>query len=352
MQPISVGIPNRNGERYLRDTLAGIEACSAAIDDVLLIDNGSDDGGLALARRSLPRIKVIELGRNLGPGAARNVALREARHDRVLLVDNDAVPQPGCVELLAAALDAHPRALVAMPAVLHARRPDRVQFAGADSHFLGTCRLLAAETPTDTLDPAVRSVGSAITCCLLVDRSRFGEHDGFDEDFFFYLEDHEFGLRARLLGLELLAVPEARCLHGEGSVGVSIRETGRFTAVRVRYTLRNRWLILLKLYRWTTLARLAPALALFEALQLVGSIRRGWLGHWCWSLASLTREAPALWRKRRAFQRRRRRDDLDVLVGGPFPFNDAMHVGAADRAARRLLDTVAGWNWRLAGGRS
>ena len=117
---VSVGIVNHNGESYLRQTLRAVARLGPAVDDVLLIDSGSTDRGVALAREQFPQVRVIELGANLGPGAARNRAIREAAHDRVLLIDNDVEPQPGSVEALAAALDGHPNAILAMAAVLYA----------------------------------------------------------------------------------------------------------------------------------------------------------------------------------------------------------------------------------------
>ena len=86
---VSVGVVNYNGESYLKRTLRAVECLGSAIDDVLLIDSGSTDGGAALVREHFPRVRVIPLGANLGPGAARNRAISEAEHDRVLLIDND-----------------------------------------------------------------------------------------------------------------------------------------------------------------------------------------------------------------------------------------------------------------------
>jgi GT2 family glycosyltransferase len=219
-------------------------------------------------------------------------------------------------------------------------------------HFLGTQVLLHANTPVARLENVVRVVGTAITCCVMVDRARFGDRRWFDERLFFYLEDHEFGLRASLQGYDCLTVPEARCLHRKGTIGVSVRDTGRFTPVRVRYTIRNRWLTILMLYRAGTLLRFAPALAVFEVLQLLGATKKGWLGHWLWAAGSMIRTLPHALRVRRAMQSSRRREDLEVLSAGPFPFNPAWHRSALDRAAERALNLIAGLNWRLAGGRA
>ena len=144
---VSVGIVNHNGESYLLQTLRAVARLGPAVDDVLLIDSGSTDRGVALVREHFPQVRVIELGANLGPGAARNRAIREAAHDRVLLIDNDVEPQPGSVEALAAALDGHSNAILAMAAVLYEQAPDTVQYVGAVPHFLGTPALLHADTP-------------------------------------------------------------------------------------------------------------------------------------------------------------------------------------------------------------
>ncbi len=347
---VSIGIVNHDGASYLMRTLRAVEQLGAEVDEVLLVDGGSTDGGPALVREHFPRVRVIELGANLGPGAARNRAIREAKHDRVMLIDNDVEPDRDSPRALCAALDRHPNAVLAMAAVLYEHSPDLVQYVGASPHFLGTPALLDADTPAPALGDTVRVVGTAITCCVMVDRARFGDRPWFDERLFFYLEDHEFGLRASLQGYDCLTVPAARCLHRAGTIGVSIRQTGKFTPVRVRYTVRNRWLTLAMLYQARTLLRFAPALAAFEVLQLLGAIRKGWLGHWVWAAGSAVRLLPHVRQVRRAMRSGRRRGDLEVLRAGPFPFNKAMPASGLERAAQRTLDWVAGLNWRLAGG--
>jgi GT2 family glycosyltransferase len=348
---VSVGIVNHNGESYLRQTLRAVARLGPAVDEVLLIDSGSTDGGVALARAELPRLRVIELGANLGPAAARNRAIREAAHDRILLIDNDVEPQPGSVDALSAALDSHAGAVLAMAAVLYEQAPDTVQYAGAVPHFLGTTAPLQPDTPAAELEDAVRAVGSAITCCVMVDRARFGDRRWFDEGLFIYLEDHEFGLRASLQGYDCLIVAAARCLHRAGTIGLSVRETGRFTPFRVRHTIRNRWLTILMLYQPGTLLRFAPALAVFETFQLLGAVRKGWIGHWLWAAGSTVRMLPHVRRVRRDMRTNRRRRDLEILTDGPFPFNPKWRHSALEGAAQRALDLVARLNWRLAGGR-
>ena len=347
---ISVAVINHNGQAYVAGALEAVARLGSSVAEVLLVDSGSTDDSVATVRRQFPNVNVIELGDNRGPGAARNAAIRAAARDRVLLIDNDAEPQPGCPEALAAALDDHPRAVLAMPAVLYADAADTVQYAGAEPHFLGAAALLEADTPVARLPDGVRRVGSAITCCVLVDRRHLGDRLWFDERMFLYLEDHEFGLRASLLGFDCLAVPAARCLHGAGTIGLSIRQTGRFTPGRVRLTIRNRWLTVMMSYQKRTLLRFGPALIAFEVFQFLGAVRKGWLGHWLWAAGSAVRAGRYVVHRRGALRAARRRGDMDVLVDGPFPYNKAMHRSPFERLGRRTLDAVAQLNWRLASG--
>ncbi len=314
------------------------------------MDSGSSDGSAELVERIFPEARLVSLEDNRGPGPARNAAIAEATYDRILLLDNDVALQPGCSEHLTQALDDYPGAVAAFAAMRYANATETVQFVAGEPHFLGTMRLLGADMPVTgiSLDPFL--VASAPTSCFLLDRSRLPDGCGFDEGFTFYLEDHEWCLRTVLKGMDLVAHPAAQCLHGEGTVGISVRETGEFTAVRVRQTILNRWQILLKLYQFRTLLRFAPTLLLFEAVQLAGAAKKGWLSHWCWAVSALIKGLPDLARRRRAFQRCRTRQDLDVLRGGPFPYNSTIVSGRVEEMGRKALDGLAALNWCLVGG--
>ena len=62
------------------------------------------------------------------------------------------------------------------------------------------------------------------------------------------MEDHDFGVRLRGLGNDILAVPEAHVLHGDGADGLSLRKLGKYSSLRVYCLIRNRWLFILKHY--------------------------------------------------------------------------------------------------------
>ncbi len=339
---------NYNGAAYLPATLDAVTADHGRFGEVLLIDNASTDESVALVRRDYPAVRVIERARNDGAGAARNTGYEAATFHRVLFIDNDVIPSPGCEAALHAALDRDPTAAIAMARVLYQDDPDTIQFDGASAHWIGLMSLHHADTSVDAAPSDTRPIDSLVTACFLIDRQRWGGGPLFDESFFYLHEDHELGLRTRLRGLTILAVPEATCLHRAGTPGMSLRETGRYTDVRIRNNILNRWLVVRKLYQGRTLVLLGPGLALFELVQLVGVVRKGWLRMWVRAWGAYRDRRATTEAARRAFAAERRLPDGAVLSGGPLPFTDALLAGRLQRWIKRMLEGVLELNWRLA----
>lgn len=350
---------NHNGEAYLPASLGAAVALGDEFAEIILVDDASRDRSVELVRERFPGVRIVRLPANRGPAAARNVALREARTDRVVLVDNDVVLTPGCVSRLLDALDRDPEAAVAVPRVVYAGRPEIVQFSGADSHFIGL-QIVHGDMPIDVLEPAgsvpgsaqgppVRRIGSLISACFLLDRSRLRAPCDFDESFFIYLEDHDFGVRIRGQGRAIVAVPDAICRHGEGTEGLSIRQTGEYTAMRVFCLIRNRWQFILKNYSLRSMLLLAPVFALYEASQLVVVVRKGWFREWIRAAWWTATRSGSILRKRIAVRRTRRIPDRALFVGGPIPFRAELTTSRLEQAGKRALDAITLAYWRQVG---
>jgi GT2 family glycosyltransferase len=92
---VSVVVPLYNKEPYIGRALDSILAQTLAEIEVIVVDDGSTDGGAGVvsARRD-PRVRLIRQD-NAGPGAARNRGVREARADLVGWLDADDSWEPG-----------------------------------------------------------------------------------------------------------------------------------------------------------------------------------------------------------------------------------------------------------------
>jgi glycosyltransferase involved in cell wall biosynthesis len=95
---VSVVIPLYQTQRYIADALASVLAQTSTDFEVLVIDDGSSDGGPAIARAVPdPRVRVItQLNRGLA--GARNTGIAQARGEVVAFLDADDLWQPAKLE--------------------------------------------------------------------------------------------------------------------------------------------------------------------------------------------------------------------------------------------------------------
>src|ERR1700716_3420210 len=91
---VSVIIPCRNAAAWLADSIESCLGQTWSDLEVIVVDNGSTDGSLALARSyQLQSIKVLECARR-GASAARNAGLEQARGAFIQFLDADDVLHP------------------------------------------------------------------------------------------------------------------------------------------------------------------------------------------------------------------------------------------------------------------
>ncbi|MCG8458266.1 MAG: glycosyltransferase family 2 protein [Holophagales bacterium] len=216
---ISVLIVNYDGGEVLLRSLEELYR-AGGFEEVVLADNGSTDGSAADVARRFPEVRILELGENLGFGAANNRAAEAARGNRLLLLNSDAWPEPGCLEALDAALDADPGLALVAPRLFY---PDgRRQFSWAPTtSVLGEAvqmvrnrlegRSWAHDLPRRLLGP-----GWYTAACLLLRRDAFEQVGGFDEGYFLYFEDVDLCVRLRRRGWRLAHVTGARAVHVKG----------------------------------------------------------------------------------------------------------------------------------------
>src|SRR3712207_5139543 len=89
---VTVAVPVLNGARYLDEVLAAVSAQRVDREvELLVVDSGSDDGSVEIARRhgaTLHQIRREEFSH----GGTRNLMMRLARGDHVAFLTQDATP--------------------------------------------------------------------------------------------------------------------------------------------------------------------------------------------------------------------------------------------------------------------
>jgi glycosyltransferase involved in cell wall biosynthesis len=104
---LSVIIPCYNAERYIAATIASVLAQGHADLEIIVVDDGSKDGSVALVRNSFPAVRVIEQA-NQGVAAARNKGIDVAHGEWIAFVDADDIWLPGKLQAQFDAIAATP----------------------------------------------------------------------------------------------------------------------------------------------------------------------------------------------------------------------------------------------------
>jgi glycosyltransferase involved in cell wall biosynthesis len=117
---VAVVITAYNAAAFVRDAVATVRAQTARIDEIIVVDDGSDDDTASIARDLGVRVVRIAHG---GSAAARNAGIAVASSQWIALLDVDDVWHPEKVELQLDALGWHPEIGIAFTdfdAVRHA----------------------------------------------------------------------------------------------------------------------------------------------------------------------------------------------------------------------------------------
>jgi len=120
MPEVSVILVNWNANRFLVNCVRSLlgDATSPAIE-IILVDNGSTDGGPEAIEALFPSVIVIRNGENLGFAKANNVGIEASTGRYVCLVNTDIEVKEGCLRDLVAYMDAESKTGVAGPQLLN-----------------------------------------------------------------------------------------------------------------------------------------------------------------------------------------------------------------------------------------
>ena len=122
MKRVAVVILNWNGEKFLQQFLPGVVEHSQELADVVVIDNASTDGSLALLRAEFPSVAIISLDKNYGFAGGYNHGLRNVRNEFYVLLNSDVEVTPNWIAPVLRYMDSTPRMVACQPKILDFHR--------------------------------------------------------------------------------------------------------------------------------------------------------------------------------------------------------------------------------------
>lgn len=210
----TVVIPNLNGAGWLKDSIESIFAQTEQDFELIVIDNGSTDESLEMARGYIGRenYTLIENKSNTGFSAAVNAGIRAAKGEFVALFNNDAFAQPDWLEQLLHCAEQDPKIFSVASLMLRYYEPELADDAGDYVNLLGW----ACKTGDGLKASRYQKEKRCFTACggaALYRKSVLDQIGLFDENFFAYLEDVDIGWRGLSLGYKNVYCPKAVCRH-------------------------------------------------------------------------------------------------------------------------------------------
>ena len=215
----SVVILNYNGESLLRELLPKVVAYSPQAE-VVVADNASTDGSLALLKRDFPQVRLVELPENFGFAEGYNRALAQLDADYFVLLNSDVEVTENWLLPLTLFLDENPDAAACQPKLLSYTHRSQFEYAGACGGYIDRlgypfCRgriLNTVETDHGQYD-AIANIFWATGACLCIRADKFREVGGLDSRFFAHMEEIDLCWRLNARGYRIACVPQSVVYH-------------------------------------------------------------------------------------------------------------------------------------------
>ncbi len=265
MSSVSAIVPTWNRADLLRSILSNLRAQTQVPEQIVVVDNGSQDESQLVAREF--GVDLVVFSENRGFAFAVNEGIRRATGDWILIINNDVVLEPEWLERIT---DSAERENVPF-AVGKLLRPNEAHEIDGSWDLISRAAY-AWRCGYGKRDGAIwstpRRVGFAPMTAALFRRDIFERIGVLETRFESYYEDVDFGVRCALAGIEGIYEPAAIALH------MSKTTLGR-GAARVYYlTARNQIFILAKYYSTKTLFRFAWPILAGQALALCAAAKQ------------------------------------------------------------------------------
>lgn len=267
---VSIIIPNYNGKIHLEECLNSLKKIEFDDYEIIFVDNASNDGSVEFVRNFSQKIKILPLEKNYGFAEGCNLGVEKALGTFIVFLNNDTKVDTFWLKELLLAVEKYGENNIYSSKVLFYDEPGTLNTIGGVITPMGSGLDINFGKEDITEYNKVRFVGSPSGCSMLLKKSLFLEMDGFDKDYFAYLEDVDFGWRCWLKGHKTYFIPQSIVYHKYGSTGGKID-----TPFRVFNVQKNRLFNILKNFSLSNLIKGFIVSAIFDLVRIATFIVQG-----------------------------------------------------------------------------
>lgn len=229
MNAADVLIVNWNGREQtltcLDEVFAQIDAIAATHTvGVIVTDNGSTDGSVAAIRARHARIRIVELDENRGFTGGVHAAVAASTAQNLIFLNNDALPEEGWLAAFLEAIATAGDDVAAVGGRIIDLTGTLIDFIGGAMTFDGHAFQPGFHMPLGSREEPANG-GDLLFACggnMLVRRDAFLALGGFDDDYFAYLEDVDFGWRSWIAGHRHTYAPRATVRHASSATSARL----------------------------------------------------------------------------------------------------------------------------------
>jgi GT2 family glycosyltransferase len=212
---VSIAIVNLNGKEFLNDCLLSIKEINYPKEkiEIIVVDNGSNDGSAQFIKSNYPEVKLIENRENLGFAKANNQAAGVAHGEYIAFLNNDTkVDKNWLMELLRPVYGSDE--VICSGSKVLSLDGSSLDFVGGMINFEGKgFQIDYGLSVNKDIHNVERFLPFVNGGAMLIKRDVFLEAGGFDEDFFAYYEDVDLGWRLWVLGYKVVFSPNSIVYH-------------------------------------------------------------------------------------------------------------------------------------------
>lgn len=274
---VSALILNFNGKEKLADILTRCVSSVLNSDysnlEVIFFDNGSTDDSIEFVKKEIQtsaKLRIIAISRNRGPVTGLNKAMEYARGKYTVLLNNDVEVEPDSIRKLVDAMESDSTIGIAQSKILFFDRL-HIQSAGNMLDLTLTARLIGYAEEAEGEYESVIETTFAHGACMILRKSMIERIGLFDPDYFFYHDDVDFSLRARLAGFKVVCVPTSIVYHkGGGTISDSFMRHADW-----HYSLNSRIGLLIKNLEFTSILKIGIPVFMNNILIMYGLVVHG-----------------------------------------------------------------------------
>jgi len=217
---VSVIIPHWNGYPVLKECLQSLEKTDYPALEVIIVDNGSEDGSPDSISKDFPKYKLIQNKNNEGYAGGCNRGAENAAGKYLLFLNNDTIQDPDWITHLVESLESNPDAVASQPKILNYFNRKNFDYAGGcGGHIdifgfpLARGRIFNIVEEDKGQYNSVSQIFWSSGTAFLILKDAFMNAGKFDESFFAHMEEIDLCWRLHLMGQNIIACPEAVVYH-------------------------------------------------------------------------------------------------------------------------------------------